>query len=375
VLNKDKIKLIIFTTICLSTSQISAAVREYWIAADQVEWDYAPSFPLNLITGKPFTDEQLVFVGPGSVDDNSKGNLIGRIYRKSIFREYTQNFKSLKKREDKATHLGLLGPLIRAEVGDQLIVHFKNNTPFPASMHPHGVFYRKDAEGTPYHDGTNDKDKQDDRVLPGFTYSYHWEVPERAGPGPNDPSSIAWTYHSHINPSKDVNTGLVGIIIIVRKGQATADAAPKGIDREFITLFNIFDENDSKYLSLNYSQFTDGILSTKDELFVESNLMHTMNGLLWGNNTGYEMRVGEKVRWHVIGMGTEVDIHTPHWHGITLLHNGKRMDVTDIFPATSKTLDLYPDNPGIWMFHCHVNDHIQAGMIALFTINNRSTKE
>ena len=27
------------------------------------------------------------------------------------------------------------------------------------------------------------------------------------------------------------------------------------------------------------------------------------------------MKRGERVRWYVMGMGTEVDLHTPHWHG------------------------------------------------------------
>ena len=36
-----------------------------------------------------------------------------------------------------------------------------------------------------------------------------------------------------------------------------------------------------------------------------------------------------------MGMGTEVEPHTPHGHGAT---------------------------------HCHVNDHIVAGMMALFTV-------
>ena len=26
------------------------------------------------------------------------------------------------------------------------------------------------------------------------------------------------------------------------------------------------------------------------------------------------------------------------------------------------------DNPGIWLFHCHVNDHITAGMIARYQV-------
>ena len=105
-LNGKKLIPIIFTAICFSTTQVSAAVREYWIAADQIEWDYVPSFPRNLISGKPFDNSQLVYVGLGAVPGNSKGKLIGRIYWKSVFREYTQNFKSLKNRDIKEEHLG-----------------------------------------------------------------------------------------------------------------------------------------------------------------------------------------------------------------------------------------------------------------------------
>ena len=71
-------------------------------------------------------------------------------------------------------------------------------------------------------------------------------------------------------------------------------------------------------------------------------------------------------------MGTEVDIHTPHWHGVDLLENGRRVDITEIFPASAKTLDMIADNPGVWMYHCHVNDHLDAGMDALITIEPKA---
>lgn len=54
-------------------------VREYWIAAEEILWDYAPSFPIDRMTGKPFNEDQLVFVGDGP-------DRIGRIYRKAVFR-------------------------------------------------------------------------------------------------------------------------------------------------------------------------------------------------------------------------------------------------------------------------------------------------
>jgi FtsP/CotA-like multicopper oxidase with cupredoxin domain len=327
--------------------------REYWIAADEVMWDYAPSFPINLMSGEEFTDDQKVFVEEG----------IGRIYLKSVYQEYTPGFGAPKERgEEEKANLGLLGPIIRAEVGDTIVVHFKNNTRFPASIHPHGVFYTKGSEGALYNDGTEESEKADDIVYPGTSYTYFWRVPERAGPSRNDPSSIIWAYHSHVHTTADTNAGLIGTIIITRKGMARADGSPKDVDREFVTLFNIYDENVSNYLSVNNNGY-----DPDDEDFQESNLMHGMNGLLWGNNT-YTMYKGEKVRWHVIAMGTEVDLHTPHWHGATLIHNGNRLDVTEILPAASKSLTFRPDVAGTWMYHCHVNDHLDAGMMTVFTV-------
>jgi hypothetical protein len=86
--------------------------------------------------------------------------------------------------------------VIRAEVGDTIKVVFRNNLTIPASIHPHGVFYTKSSEGAPYNDGTAGSDKFDDAVQPGQTYTYTWQVPDRAGPGPMDGSSATWLRHS-----------------------------------------------------------------------------------------------------------------------------------------------------------------------------------
>jgi hephaestin len=33
-----------------------------------------------------------------------------------------------------------------------------------------------------------------------------------------------------------------------------------------------------------------------------------------------------------------------------------------------ETVDMIPDNPGIWLFHCHVSDHMAAGMFTRYTV-------
>ena len=340
-----------------------ATERVHYIAADEVEWDYAPG-EYDRMMGHPFTDEQAVFVENG-------GGQIGRIYRKVIYREYTDaGFATLKPRGPEWEHLGLLGPVIHAEVGDTIRVVFRNNGSRPNTVHPHGVFYDKANEGTPYADGTSGSDKLDDGVPPGGEYTYVWQVPERAGPGPDDPSSVAWLYHGHVDEPRDTNSGLVGAIIVTAAGQARPDGSPADVEREFVTLFTVFDENESWLLDENVERFIEGPApDPDDETFVEGNLMHAINGRVFANLDGLAMNRCERVRWYTFALGTEVDLHTPHWHGNTGILYGRRVDVVELMPASGRVVDMQPDAAGTWMFHCHVNDHITAGMTALYTVN------
>ena len=115
--------------------------------------------------------------------------------------------------------MGLLGPTLRAEVGDTIKILFKNKASRVYSMHPHGVFYEKPSEGSMYADDVPHEQKMGSMVPPGGTFTYEWLVPERAGPGPEDPNSIVWLYHSHVNEYRDVASGLVGAITVA-SGQA-----------------------------------------------------------------------------------------------------------------------------------------------------------
>jgi manganese oxidase len=149
--------------------------RTYYIAADDVTWDYVPG-GVDVITGQPFKSFGSFQVAGKRVD-----RPVPTTYLKTLYREYTDaTFKTLKPRTPEWEHLGFLGPLIRAEVGDTIQVIFRNNSKRPYSMHPHGVFYDKDSEGAPYEDGTSGADKADDGVPPGGTHKYTWQVPERA---------------------------------------------------------------------------------------------------------------------------------------------------------------------------------------------------
>lgn len=67
-------------------------------------------------------------------------------------------------------------------------------------------------------------------------------------------------------------------------------------------------------------------------------------------------------------MGNEVDLQTPHRLGNTVTVNGMRADVVELLPASMKNADMTPDNPGVWVYHRDVHDHIEAGIMATYTV-------
>jgi len=359
----------------LPSNAPSGKVRTYFVAADEVDWDYAPS-GVNKMMGKDFEGYAKTFIERGP-------HRIGKVYRKALYREYTDDsFTKLKPRAPEWEHAGILGPVLRGEVGDTIRVVFKNNATHPYSMHPHGVFYNKDSEGASYDDGTSGNDKADDDVPPGQTHTYVWQVPERAGPGPGDPSSLVWLYHSH--SSRDIESGLVGAIIVTARGAAEPNGKPKDVDREFIALFMFFDENTSWYLDHNIQTYagdpkgvnklefapvdSDGLLSGTGTGFAAANFKGTINGYLYANTPLMIMKKGERVRWYLVTLGEGVNIHTPHWHGNVVTVNGRHTDVVTLLPAQMLTVDMVPDDPGTWLFHCHIDEHMDAGMVAMYKV-------
>ena len=331
---------------------LTGETRVYFIAADEVEWNYAPAG--NVLAGLECCGDDTPWLKRGN--DGKPP-----VFKKAVFREYTdESFSRLKPRAAAWDHAGLLGPVMRAEVGDRIEVTLKNNVSFPVSLHAHGVHYLKPYEGAGYPDGTSGSDKDDDALAPGDTYTYRWQVPTRSGPGPGDPSSVVWLYHSHVNSPADVNTGLIGVLLVTRHGAARGDGSPQDVDREFVTLFMNFNEAESRFALRNAALLAGGR--------TDLNRFHSINGYVFGNLPLMRMKLGERVRWYLVALGDDSDLHTPHWHGNTVLHEGHRVDVIELLPASMKVADMRADNPGIWLYHCHVNDHMKAGMAGRYEV-------
>ncbi len=305
-----------------------ATTRHYYIAAEDVTWDYAPS-GRDLLGGRAI---------PTPWAGHTQ-------WKKTRYIEYSDD--TFTKPKLQPQWLGILGPIIRAEVGDEIVVHFLNRSRTPTDIHPHGLRYDKDSEGAfylPWGRGA--------RLSTNRDFTYHWFADPGSGPGPGQLSYVVWWYHPHIDEGAQANAGLIGPIIITAKGMAKPDGSPKDVDREFVASFMIFDELAGK----NEGQF------------------HAINGYIFGNLLGLTMKQGERVRWYLMGMGNEKDIHTPHWHGKTLTDRHRNLDVLELLPASTTAADMIADNPGTWLFHCQVSDHMEAGMFTTYTIYQPSKR-
>ena len=148
-------------------------------------------------------------------------------------------------------------------------------------------------------------------------------------------------------------------MIITRKGMARPDGSPIDVDRELVTGFIEVDENHSWYVEENISTYTTdpkGTLIARSpfgDMIVVAGpgkpgapavppdptaigpafgawFKETINGYSYGHTPGLTMKVGQRVRWYLMG-STNFEFHAPHWHGNVVDVNHMRTDVG--FPA------------------------------------------
>lgn len=214
------------------------------------------------------------------------------------------------------------GPLLEATEGEAIVVNFRNRCPSPVTMHPHGLFYSNEMDGA-Y------KGKYTDPggfVQTGRTVTYLWECPEG--------TAGSWFYHDHgpLDPLP-LYRGLFGGLV-VRKA---SDPLP---DREYVLAFHSFIPPATglrrSFFCVNGRSFT-------------------------GVTPDMTARVGDDVQMHVFGMDN--DFHTFHLHGHRWTEpGGNVVDNKTFGPGDSFGVRFVEDNPGRWLYHCHVFSHLHDGM-------------
>jgi FtsP/CotA-like multicopper oxidase with cupredoxin domain len=284
----------------------SAKVRDYWVGAVPVTWNIVPN-QRDGITGTTYAPAQTVFPTV-------------------VYRRFSPGWRHpMRNAPARGGNQDLVpGPLIRARVGDRIRVHFKNmDTAFKRShsMHFHGVHYRPSSDGA-YVPGFSGRDGN---VKPGQTWTYRLRA--------ESDSMGVWPYHDH-SPSmhESIDGGMYGMLSILGAGESRPD-------RELEVVF----------AAVGDFQGIDG------RAFV-------------GNTPVFKSHVGELVQWDVMAMGSEH--HTFHVHGHRWRGAGRQpRDTVTVGPAESYRIRWREEDPGTWLYHCHVEAHMAAGMIGIYRVS------
>ena len=286
----------------------SAATRAYWVGAVDVTWNLMPNGH-DPLTGMTYPTSQTVFPTV-------------------VYRNFTAGWKrTIPNAPGGSGNDDLIpGPLIRARVGDHIVVHFKNMDWMfrrPHSMHFHGVHYTPANDGA-YIPGFSGRGAD---VQPGQSYTYHLFA--------GSDSWGVWPYHDH-SPSMDASIagGMFGFLSILRPGQRPPD-------REFEVVLSPW----GQFMTIDLRAYL-------------------------GNTPVFESTVGQTVQWDVMAMGS--DHHTFHVHGHRWFAAGRPADTVTVGPAESFELRWKEDAPGVWLYHCHVEAHMNAGMIGIYVVHPRS---
>ncbi|KAH0282181.1 Cupredoxin, partial [Aureobasidium sp. EXF-3399] len=358
-------------------------VRRYYVAAEEVEWNYAPTGWDNWL-GVPLND---------SIRARQAGYLEhGTVWTKALYRGFTDaTFTQLS---EELPFQGTLGPTLRAEVGDLIEILFVNNlTSHYATMHSMGLSYTKFSEGADYPDtgsGTHAKIPEEDAVppvepgvAPGGCVVYKWMVTDIAGPNYDEPARTH-SYHSYVSIQQDTNAGLIGPTIIYAKGTMDKVMAEY---REIPFLFNIYEEDTSFLSGINAKKLTNQTINNQITTLFNANSsiwypqevningagqfssapsFRSINGYVYSNNPVFEMCLGDKVLWYAMSYGSAA--HVFHMHGNAFTWAKVGQYAIALGDGVGKTLVMDATGPGLWQVVCHVESHLSAGMVANYKV-------
>jgi len=231
----------------------------------------------------------------------------------------------------------LPGPPIEVNAGDRVVIRLTNKASGPHSIHTHVVKFAEASDGT----GPS-------IVAPGETKTFTWDA-VYAGTFP---------YHDHGDEGEGTTLGLFGALIVHAPDEAKAN--------EHVVVLADFDQ--TEYDSLPGVADETGAFPDGGTYHGGHEYMHTVNG------KGYEDailpfkgKMGELQRWRVVSIGRE--FHTWHIHGHRWLDaSGQLTDNVQLGPGMYTTFEFMEDNPGKWLVHCHVPDHMEGGMIAEYIV-------
>lgn len=242
------------------------------------------------------------------------------------------------------------GPEIRAREGDTIRVVLRNTLPVATTIHWHGIHLRPEMDGPA---GLNQV-----AVEPGEEFVYEFIA---------TPGGTRW-YHSHADPALQVPIGLYGPLIV----EPREAPRPYTYDREYTLMLSEWDMELTPEVAAGTAA-----RGPRDQTLRGGELgadMFLLNGHAHGAIAPITIKEGERVLLRMINAGHMP--HPIHMHGHSfkiVATDGNPVpagmewtkDTVLIGPAERYDLEFMADNPGVWMFHCHIEHHMANGMMTV----------
>jgi hypothetical protein len=229
------------------------------------------------------------------------------------------------------------GPMIELAAGDRVRIYVTNHLPAPTSVHWHGVLLPCGMDGV--------SGLTQPAIQPGQTFRYEFIFPD-AG---------TFMYHPHFDSMTQEGLGLTGMIL-VHERQSDKNKRP---DRDFSIMLHEW-RIDAGAKRPNPNEMTD------------FNVL-TMNGKAMPDTEPLVAKLGDRV-WIRYGNLSAMDHHPIHLHGYAFkiigTDGGWAEDKSKLLPETTvlvqvgsaKVIEFVADNPGDWLFHCHMTHHTMTQM-------------
>ncbi|MBV9327319.1 MAG: multicopper oxidase domain-containing protein [Chloroflexi bacterium] len=252
------------------------------------------------------------------------------------------------------------GPELRVREGDLVRVHLHNDLPVPTTIHWHGIDVPFSQDGVP--------GLSQEPVSPGAEYTYEFVA---TNPG------TRW-YHSHVDSNAQLELGLYGALIIEPR-----EAEPVAYDRDFTYILDEKALDFTPDVALGRTSLQKSEAGNGRGGLLQYDLF-LMNGKAGDAIVPLHIASGERIRVRLINAGNLV--HAMHLHGQSfriVATDGNPVpqaqqllkDTVLIGPGERYDLEIDGTNPGVWMFHCHMPNHQDNGMMTTLVYDDFSVPE
>ena len=295
---------------------------------------WAKAMEENLSPGEPYKDYTPAVVPNGSTADYKvvDGVKVFHLTAEPIEWEVAEGFKI----KTWGFNGSVPGPMIEVTEGDRVRIYVTNKLPAPTTVHWHGVLIVCGMDGV--------AGLTQPAIPPGETFLYEFIFPD-AG---------TFMYHPHYDSMTQEGMGLTGMIL-VHKREPDVSLRP---DRDFVIMLHEWN--------------IDVGTARPNTLKMDFNVL-TMNGKVMPATQPLVAEIGDNV-WVRYGNLSAMDHHPIHLHGYSFKiigsDGGWAKDKSVLLPETTvlvpvgaaKVIEFLANNPGDWIFHCHMTHHTMNQM-------------